>query len=127
MLKGMARGSVMTRLAGDVDDFCADFGVLFFEQDRDCLRVGFGLVVGEEDGVFFSRSFFCSHRDALLRGCGNGAVDEGADEIEAELVVVDRVADFLMVGFESERTLELGFDELKKKEEMGDRVIEKGP
>ena len=32
-----------------------------------------------------------------------GQIDEGADEIEAKLVIVDRMAHFLMIGLENER------------------------
>lgn len=43
-----------------------------------------------------------------------------------EAVVVDRVADFLMVRFEREGGLELHPGKLEEKKKIGDRLIEKG-
>ena len=72
--KGDGEGIGDDPLSCDVDDFFADIGMGFFEEDGDDLGVGFRLVVGREDDIFSSFAVACRFvEDVLVRGCENGS------------------------------------------------------
>src|SRR3989344_7188562 len=92
--------------------------MVFLKQDRDCLRVCFRLVVGQEDGVFPARDLRLDPSQMLFpNDPGMLDVNERADEVQPKFVIVEGMAHFAVIGLKQMRGVDLLDDELKKEAE----------